>query len=264
MAADTWYPAQGNGKLDGLWYPKCTNGEEIELGFENAGACMRYLTRSGLAPTGVHMSKKKINGDGPPKTIKLEREPAMLIYSDEFQINPWPTVPLPETAPVDRPPDDRSDWVDIRTMSDTGPRWIRGRCHHRGKVPVESVIGDELLAWWCADCGEQFDPERWPTPEGLHITETLPEIIRPSAASFVDTYADPELIGPEYPKIGIRQPVPTGVRVAGWVNGRPVHGPPIDWDGMFLKIWNGLKTGFRYTWPLWLVLAYYVIGVITK
>jgi hypothetical protein len=250
MADDTWYPAQGNGDLDGLWYPACTNGEKIELGFESAGACMRYLTRSGLAPTGVHMSKKKINGDGPPKTIKFEREP-MVILGDGFQINPWPTVPLQDQVenPADQPPDDRSEWIKEQFFGDPDPQWIRGRCHHKGRVPVESVIGDELLAWWCADCGEQFEPERWPVPDGLHIPETLPEIIRPSAASFVDTYADPGLIGPADKE-----------RTPWWVYTRAGIPVSLYWD-LFVPAWQGLKTGFKILSPGLAVIGTYVIIV---
>jgi hypothetical protein len=237
MADDTWYPAQGNGDLDGLWYPACTNGEKIFMGFESAGACMRYMTRSGLAPTGVHMSKHKAKADGPPVALAV----------DAFKVNPWPVVPLSDLVenPADLPPDNRSEWIDTRTVSDIGPVWTRGRCYHNGRMPVDSYPSGELVAWWCADCGEQFDADRWPVPDGMHIPTALPDIIRPPwpgeypKIGFVDQYADPSIIGTD-------------------------PGFMMDTADSFLKIWNGLKATFSVTWPIWLVAFYFVVGVITK
>lgn len=223
-----------------------TLGRVINLWCETAGDVMAYLNRSGLAPAWSGQTGESLHRPGDPYgpslvTPKKKINPVTVTYGDEFQINPWPTVPLLDKAPVDQPPDDRSEWIEEQFFGQAQPTWIRGRCHHKGRVPVESVIGDELLAWWCADCGEQFDPERWPAPEGLHITETLPEIIRPSAVSFVDTYADPELIGPEYPKIGI-----TVSDVWGW----------------YLSAWNKIKAGFRVLSPGLTVIGAYVLVVV--
>jgi hypothetical protein len=49
----------------------------------------------------------------------------------------------------------------------------------------------QLVAWWCPDCGQQFEWDRWPVPEDLWVP--LPEVKR--GKDFVDTYANPGLIG---------------------------------------------------------------------
>lgn len=91
-----------------------------------------------------------------------------------------------------KPDDPRFEWVQIQTFSDPKPRWIKGPCNHLTPAPVDLRTG-ELVAWWCPDCGEQFERDRWPVPE--HLWVPLPEVRRVpgthlSREVFDDRYAD--------------------------------------------------------------------------
>lgn len=173
-----WYPAQGNGALEGLWYPRSTDGREITMGFESAGACMRYMTRAGLVPTGVHMRKKSGHDAG----VIIEGVPAddtraflaawdktrdqapMMVLPEGADVRPIETSPAgPEDG---MPDDDRWEWVHVGTWDNPDP-WIKGRCNHETPEPVDAYPTGELVAWLCPDCGKEFDPDRWPVPEGM-------------------------------------------------------------------------------------------------
>lgn len=225
---DHWYPRQ---KADRLWYPADAGAgsRTLPMGFELRSDCVAYLERTRL-----------IRGNLSPVDLAKGIPSQPTILEDGTVIEPLPTSYRPPLTPADPPPDDdRSEWVDIRTISDTGPVWIKGRCNHRTPAPVDLRTG-ELVAWWCPDCGEQFPAGRWTCPPDLWLP--LPDIIRPPwpGQSFVDAYADPGLIGPAYPKIGF-----------------------VDvWDS-FVSVWDAIKQPavlFLCAFPLWLPIVLFVIG----
>lgn len=63
------------------------------------------------------------------------------------------------TAPVLDP---RWQWVEIRALCDTEPRYERGRCNHLEVVPVRQSekLGGEVVAHLCLTCDEQL-PAEW-------------------------------------------------------------------------------------------------------
>lgn len=153
---DLWHPApRDHGPLEGLWIPTCSNGTTIEMGFESAGACMRYMIRSGLMP-----KNSVIN------SVRLDK-----VNHAEFSEDD-----LYEDRPADGPPDDpRWEWIETTTPG--REMWTKGACNHLpdSRHPVSSDLTGELLAWFCADCGTQFDADRWPVPEGMWVP--IPEVI---------------------------------------------------------------------------------------
>lgn len=163
---NTWYPWQAD---DGLWHAACIGPDNVRryfrnIGFEDKDKCHRYIVKADRAelfrmaiPVPAHM---------------VRTEDSRGFASDQFSSGPGND---PENSPAGPPEDPRFDWVEISTMS--GDRtWIKGKCHHLTPAPVDLRTG-ELVAWWCPDCGDQFDRDRWPCPEHLWIP--LPEINRP-------------------------------------------------------------------------------------
>ncbi len=55
--------------------------------------------------------------------------------------------------------DPRWDWVDVRTISDSGPVYVKGACRHLEVIPVESVTG-ETVAQFCLTCDRQLQAPR--------------------------------------------------------------------------------------------------------
>lgn len=90
-----------------------------------------------------------------------------------------PGDPFADDAEPDNPPPDdpRFEWILIRDFSDPDGYWIKGACHHLTPAPV-NLNTMQLVAWWCPDCGRQFDADRWPCPENMWLP--LPEVIRPA------------------------------------------------------------------------------------
>ncbi len=130
----------------------------------------------------------------------------------------------PQTDLPDGMPDDpRFDWVDAQTIADQGSVWIKGRCNHLTPAPVDLRTG-ELVAWWCPDCGEQFDRNRWPVPDGMWLP--LPDIVRPPGfkESITDSFTD--------------------LRITG------TAGSGVPWRAF----WDGLKFSVAVLWPVWLVV----------
>lgn len=86
--------------------------------------------------------------------------------------DPFEDDPVP-----DSPPDDpRFEWIKIQNFADPVGHWIKGACNHLTPAPVD-LRTCQLVAWWCPDCGEQFEADRWPVPDDLWVP--LPEIKRP-------------------------------------------------------------------------------------
>lgn len=54
--------------------------------------------------------------------------------------------------------DERWEWVEITTLTDLGPRYVRGRCNHLELIPVESVTRD-VVARLCPTCDTQLPAE---------------------------------------------------------------------------------------------------------
>lgn len=69
------------------------------------------------------------------------------------------------TDRIDEPDDDRWEWVDVSTYGQ--PQWIKGECNHKTPEPVDAYPSGELVAWLCVDCGDTFEADRWPVPEGM-------------------------------------------------------------------------------------------------
>lgn len=274
-----WYPAQGNGSLEGFWYPACTDGETIEMGFESAGACMQYLTRSGLASGGVHMSRK--TGDkGTPITLEKPVRPVPLqpdqcrhkADRDRCAVCTAPDDPEPETEaerPAGMPDDPRFDWVEVTNFAGE-TTWIKGRCHHLGPAPVDLRTG-QLVAWWCPDCGEQFEWDRWPVPSGLWVP--LPEVDRSkikgveimvpgldmtTAEQFKERYADRLAAMADNPGYQIVYQNPK-MNDDGTDKPLVVRALITYWHGQ-VRAWEFLKESVMYGWPVWLVIITYVYG----
>jgi hypothetical protein len=74
------------------------------------------------------------------------------------------------------PRDPRFEWVNTQTMGEAAPTWLKAGCRHLTPAPVD-LRTTELVAWWCPDCGRQFDRDRWPVPDGMWVP--LPDVIRP-------------------------------------------------------------------------------------
>lgn len=51
--------------------------------------------------------------------------------------------------------DPRWQWINITTLSDATPQYVRGLCNHLETVPVESVTG-ETVAHLCLTCDTQL------------------------------------------------------------------------------------------------------------
>jgi len=70
--------------------------------------------------------------------------------------------------------DPRWDWCEITTTADSHSQWIKGRCNHLTPEPVDVYPTGELVRWLCVDCGSEFDPDRWPVPEGMWMPVPRP------------------------------------------------------------------------------------------
>lgn len=75
-------------------------------------------------------------------------------------------------------------------------------CTHAGAVEVLRAIDNELVAWWCAECETQL-PADFVGYRGLDkpivgYTEqppiSLTDLFMPAEPTFVEQYADPELL----------------------------------------------------------------------
>jgi len=56
--------------------------------------------------------------------------------------------------------DPRWEWVEIRSLGDPAPAYVKGRCAHLDVVPVDSVVDGETIAHLCLTCDEQL-PAEW-------------------------------------------------------------------------------------------------------
>lgn len=52
--------------------------------------------------------------------------------------------------------DPRWEWVEVTTISDPAPRYIRGACNHLEVAPVTSMVDGEVLAGLCLTCDAQL------------------------------------------------------------------------------------------------------------
>lgn len=248
---ERWYPRSD--PKTGLWYPARFDRVKVEgtrqyvdnvlevltFGFERLNDCHTYLVRSGLATavqrtddsvSYVDLSKPSADDTGEAGT---EADGAPRCRHRQIKQR-CAVCTAPNDPDYDGPA--RYDLVEITTIAGK-EEWIKSRCYHidDARHPVDNKITGELLAWWCSDCGEQFSAERWPCPPDMWVP--LPEIQH--GGSLVDTYADPELIGSD----------PSGLLSV--------------WEA-FVSVWSGLKISLKYTWPLWLVAAWFVLGSIDQ
>lgn len=267
-----WYPHLKHSRCDSdtPWSPRFRNpdgseGETLRLEFESAGAVMAYLKRAGLAAwdgrTDRPVSFPKCRHLQTPDRCAVCTAPDDpdhdRLFADQ---NPEPD------RPDGMPDDPRFEWVSITNFSDANPRWIKGRCNHLTPAPVDLRTG-ELVAWWCPDCGEQFEWDRWPVPD--HLWVPLPEVDRsrimgvsmvvPEGAElsvFEQRYR--EMVGKDSPNVVITYQNP---RMDD--NGDLIPWTRWAYDTMFVPVWNGIKSSVGYMWPIWLVVINYVILMIT-
>lgn len=223
----TWYPFLCP---DGMWQPRTKSGEAVPLFFETAGAVMAYLHRSGLQPRpGVKLDMVK---HLPADEVRAFMD-AWTTRSHKQVIMPPPT----EMSPAGPDDDDRWEWIDTATVADAGPVWIKGQCRHTAPEPVDAYPTGELVAWLCPDCGDTFEPDRWPCPEGMwrRIPERFmnsPMTVRKTGGQLVFEV----------------QKSPVGERV---------------WSG-FVSVWEGLKRDhwFDVTMIALLTVGMVVIGLV--
>lgn len=147
--------------------------------------------------------------------------------------------------------DSRSDWVNVQTMSDPDPVWIRGRCKHLTPEPVEvtdPVTGDVLLvAQLCPDCDTQLETD-W-TRNALPAANGFERWVYGNARP------DDHLVYVNGPAINKRTPVRPPWYVRSWRG---------SWSA-FLEIWEAQKKGvapffssLHFMWPLYLVAFNFV------
>ena len=260
-----WFPylhPDRQARGDAPWFPAFRNpdgtvGETLALGFEKAGDVMAYLRRSGLAAwAGVGPRPYEDQRDRPdlsrPETVALP---------DPFSMDEDPFDELmADDRPDGMPDDPRFEWVEISTFS--GHRqWTKGRCNHLTPAPVDLRTG-QLVAWWCPDCGDQFEWDRWPVPD--HLWVPLPEVNRskvtgvemlvpgvdvPEMSEFKKRYR--EIKANENPAV-----LPGGY-VIEYRKPRP---------NVLIEVWNGFKgimLPVRHTWPIWLVMINYILLIMT-
>lgn len=200
-----------------------------------------------------------------------------------------PPEPDHGLMPPPPPPDDpRWDWINVGTLAEPYV-WAKGQCHHLTPAPVDLKTG-QLVAWWCPDCGRQFDAERWPVPDGMWLP--LPEVDRsevaPVSFDLVDTYADPRLIGDEL--AAIDRAHATGATVTlpdGWSYTPVWENPMLTKDGWpkpwYVRsaitvrravqrsarfVWDVIVSGFMVIhnvltvwWPILIVAGWYAAQV---
>ena len=112
-------------------------------------------------------------------------------------------------AEDDGPPDDdRWDWVE--TTFGGQPEWIKGQCNHLTPEPVDSYPSGELVRWLCVDCGQTFEPDRWPVPDSMWVR--IP---------------DPVLNSPEVPGLFTPGPGPNGFEKWAYGNTSPGTASPV-------------------------------------
>ena len=59
------------------------------------------------------------------------------------------------TSPVEFDP--HWEWVDVTTITDREPVYVKGRCRHLDVVPVHTLVG-ETVAQLCLTCDAQLPP----------------------------------------------------------------------------------------------------------
>jgi hypothetical protein len=200
----------------------------LNMEFESAGAVMAFLRRSGLAAwdgrtAAVSMVK------GLPYEDARRFQDAWNSSQDDRQVilpDGMTITPL-ENGPAG-PEDDRFEWINIATVSDAGPVWTKGACRHRHPEPVDTYPTGELVRWLCVDCGEEFEPDRWPLPEGMW--RRIPERVLNSPMTMAKENGQ------------LRFEV------------HHVRGPfEAMWDG-FVAVWERLRTAAELAficWPIW-------------
>ena len=143
-------------------------------------------------------------------------------------------------AQNDGPPDDdRWDWVE--TTFGGQPEWTKGQCNHLTPEPVDSYPSGELVRWLCVDCGQTFEPDRWPVPDGMWVR--IPDPVLNSHRLKIGHKA-PDVI------VAHKAPVRTTTKV-------------IDCLG---SAWQGIKVAAEWailTYAVWLVALFY-LGILLE
>lgn len=254
----------------------------FNIGFEAYKECKAYIDQADPAEL-TRLSKIM------PAPTSLAKETDDPFYGGEPDRDDGP------------PDDDRFEWVEDQFLGEAQPRWIKSRCNHLTPAPVDLRTG-ELVAWWCPDCGEQFDRDRWPCPDDMWVP--LPEVIRHSgrlAHDVVVLSSDHEYRGPcphkhadwqrcavctapdtlkpwphgfiPYPRRGMGDPdyVITYQNPRMDDNGDLISWTTWAWNSMFLPVWNGAKEfvrgfgkSFQYTWPIWIATVAILLNIVSE
>lgn len=274
-----WFPYLNSGPNVGHvpWSPAHRDeagniDQMISVYFQTAGQVMRYLGQKNLTPAWTgntadlcrHQEIRRrcavcTAPDHPdrPQTfseykISLAGARAMAAHgqtSTESEIEKIMDQAKREARDDGPPDDDRFDWVETRSFADARSTWTRGACYHRTPTPVDLRTG-QLVAWWCKDCGQQFEWDHWPVPS--HLWVPLPEVDRSRIKGV-------EVVVPSGFEQKFREAMNLGgaTPVTVMTNHRRQPAPV----RAFLTTWNGIKTSVIVGWPLYAWLIYAVLTI---
>lgn len=291
MTTDYWYPYLNT---NGSWSPAHRVGSDhtkkiLPMEFPSAGAVVSYCNRSGLiAWTGStadlcrHQEIRRrcavcTAPDDPDRPwISAEYKASLAGARSMSKIEKIMDQAEREARNDGPPDDDRFDWVELRTFGEARSTWVKGACYHRTPAPVDLRTG-QLVAWWCGDCGQQFEWDRWPVPD--HLWVPLPEITRPPVPRIGSTLsgASSEVVVPSGYEEKFREAMnlahgnmtivvlPDGTSYTPiWQNPKMTDdGWPKAWPvRAFLTSWNVVKTSVTVGWPLWLWVFYLILTIV--
>jgi hypothetical protein len=153
------------------------------------------------------------------------------------------------------PDDDRWDWIETARF-DGQSEWIKGRCYHKTPEPVDAYPTGELVRWLCPDCGQTFEPDRWPVPEGMWIRIPDPVLNSPEVPGlFTPSKPQAESNGFEKWVYGNASPSsyegPCPHLQADWHKCAVCTAPDSDFPGLAPKIYvRPLAPGMVITYPV--------------
>lgn len=268
MTDGYWYPCLNRTGYDTRtpWSPAYRNpdgsdGGMLNMEFESAGAVMAYLKRAGLAAwdertSQVSLAKGMSDDDVTAfqNAWKRGEFDRVMVLSQDMEITPLETSP----AGPESPDDDRWEWINIATYADDGPVWTKGACRHRTPEPVDAYPTGELVAWLCVDCGQEFDPDRWPVPEGMW--RRIPVLFEDGPSGSLHKINGQPVLRADDDELHDHWLVSGMILLSRETKGLV----KIVWDELIEPVWYWIKAWAEIAWLMWpviLVIGWYV-GII--